>query len=90
MQWTVHFFLHKGNYWTQALSTEGQELSPGAAAYANRKVCMWCDLAHYADQSFKNFNINYQSILWSLIYQSIFFHFHNYNGSQFHQSFQTF
>ena len=62
MQRTVRFFLHKSTYWTQALSPEGRELSPGAAAYANRKVGMWHDLARYADQSFKNVNINYQTI----------------------------
>jgi hypothetical protein len=63
MQRTVRFFLHKSTYWTQALSPEGRELSPGAAAYAHRKVRMWCDLARYADQSYKNCNNHYQSVL---------------------------
>ena len=63
MQRTVRFFLHKSTYWTLALSPEGRELSPGAAAYAHQKVGMWRDLARYADQSFKNVNINYQTIL---------------------------
>lgn len=63
MQRTVRFFLHKSNYWAQALSPEGRNLSPGAAAYANRKLVMWRDLARYADQSFKNVNINYKSLL---------------------------
>jgi len=63
MQRTVCFFLHKSNYWTQVLSPGGRESSPGAAAYAHRKVAMWGALAHYADQSFKNVNINYKSLL---------------------------
>ena len=60
MEWTVRYFSHKGDLWTLGDTTD---VSPGAAAYAHRQVAMWCDLAHYADKSFKTVNVNYKSLL---------------------------
>ncbi|KAF8965105.1 hypothetical protein BDZ97DRAFT_1659385, partial [Flammula alnicola] len=62
MQWTVRYFMHKSKTWQSAL-TSGRPLTAGAAAYADRKVVMWRQLALISDKSFKNTNVHYESPL---------------------------
>lgn len=63
MQWTVRYFLYKQRFWQSATSADGSPLLSGPAAYANRKAAMWHHLAVFGDRSFKNIDVNYQSVL---------------------------
>ena len=56
MEWAVHYFVHKSQFWQSAPSADAS----GPAAYAKRKAAMWQQLARFSDGSFKNININYK------------------------------
>ncbi|KAF8961009.1 hypothetical protein BDZ97DRAFT_1665083 [Flammula alnicola] len=62
MQWTVRYFMHKSRTWQLAFTSD-RPLTAGAAAYADRKVVMWRQLALISDKSFKNTNVHYESPL---------------------------
>ena len=61
MEWTVHYFVHKSQFWQSAPGLDFDHT--GRAAYAQQQVVMWDQLAHNTDHSFKNINKYYKSPL---------------------------
>ena len=59
MQWTVRFFLKKGENWRLGAYTE--DISSGARAYAFRQVSRWEGMAVHSDRIFKKISLDYLS-----------------------------
>ncbi|KAF9470551.1 hypothetical protein BDN70DRAFT_775409, partial [Pholiota conissans] len=53
MEWTVRYFLYESQKWRSAIGGTGRPISPGAAAYADRKMVMWHLMAIDSDGLFR-------------------------------------
>lgn len=61
MQWTVRYFVQKGNKWNR--DVERSDVAPGARAYGRRQGGWWIKLAYVADKVFKDTTRHYLSPL---------------------------
>lgn len=61
MQWTVRYFMQKGN--KSLDEANGPDVAPGPQAYTRRQGSWWTNLAYLANRLFKCTTIQYQSLL---------------------------
>lgn len=62
MQWTVRYYLHQAEIWTDREIRTEHSGDSGAMAYARRQSVRWTEAARAANIRFKSINSTYQSL----------------------------
>ena len=74
MQWTVHYFIHKSNFWSEIQNTPATDgltlevngnapgMDVGSLSYAKQKHSTWYQFALKVDKTFKVINNAYKSL----------------------------
>jgi len=65
MHWTVRWYVSRAETW-RVRRDAAEQLSRGHAAYAEKQMAMWNELARVSDQMFSNVNSDHQSG-WHLV-----------------------
>jgi hypothetical protein len=60
MIWTVNYFKHQCQQWSDRKAAANVVNNSGAAAYASRKMAMWTCMASNADNKFQKVNSAYK------------------------------